>query len=81
MPDDLTQPGITIRGRAINVPHSTAPNRTTRHQPDTPINKKFQPAAASKPKRRTKTKPTPAPDAPPDEGATPNEPTTTSETD
>ena len=72
---------ITIRGRIINVPHSTQPTHPPRHQPDTPRTKK---STKIKPDHQVPTQdssppvtdPQPTPAAPP--VPPPDEPTTDS---
>ncbi len=63
MEDRDTSQDTTVRGREINVPHSTAPNRTTRHQPNTPIPKQ---KSATKPLKEQTKPPAAAPPVPPE---------------
>ena len=78
MTEPQPNPDPTIRGGQVNVPDSHIPRNPNRHQPDTPINKKFRPPAASKNTRRTKTKTTSSPSPPPAEGENTNGPAPTS---
>ncbi|MBA7648726.1 hypothetical protein ES703_56514 [subsurface metagenome] len=68
-------PDPTVRGGQVNTVPAHIPTQPPRHQPNTPVNKKFATAAAPKPKRRTKTKASTPPEPPPEEGITPDEPT------
>lgn len=74
MPDDTTNPDITIRSGLPTIIPNPPPTRPPRHQPDTPVNKKFAPQKTQPKKRQAKTKPTPAAHTQPPPGDTDNEP-------
>lgn len=54
MEDRDSSQDTTVRGRQINVPHSTIPRNPNRHQPDTPPRKSKTAPAPVKKQRKPK---------------------------
>lgn len=75
MTDPTPNLDITIRGGLPTIIPSHTPPKPPRHQPDTPVNKKFSPQKPKPKKRQPKTAPTPTANTEPPPGETDNEST------